>query len=113
MSNVQDVSKSAAEDSRFVYSTRCSFMTSIHLIGTRPGSKWRLPCCPHCEATLLQIESKLKWYQLAEEFAAKKGDPKYVKFMEWCENRSTIKCTPVHSQRDFDDLRAEFDALNP
>lgn len=94
---------------RYVFGAFCSFHGPIQEAGRLPTrNSLTLPCCPSCGKILYELESKEDWDRLVLNHAEKKKDPNYPAFMEWF--GAQRPCRPMNNQKDFDGLRAEFDA---
>lgn len=66
------------KDTRIVYGARCTWWDSIDKIGKLPGG---LPCCPHCNSPLFEMESETEWFDSVDRYA--QTHPGYREKIEW------------------------------
>lgn len=79
-------------DTRYCYSTSCSWHGPIKAVGKIPSDKgFNLPCCPFCSSTLFEIPSKEEWDTGAKPHESE-GRLNYVDFLEWTKTQS--RCWP-------------------
>jgi hypothetical protein len=78
-----------------VYGVSCSWHGDINEVKLLPPVG--IPCCPHCQGVLFQIEES-KWFEGAIEHE-KKGHTNYVEFLEWITKQT--RCWPEFSEAAF------------
>lgn len=69
-----------SDDTRVVFSVRCSWWDGIDKVGKKTSG---LPCCPYCGSVLMEMDSEEEWWKSAENYAAKENQPDYVEFIKW------------------------------
>jgi hypothetical protein len=74
------------EDTRIAYGARCVWWSGIEDVGVQPSG---VPCCPHCQGVLFEMDSPAEWWRGVDEFEAQ-GHPGYHGFVEWLKG----KCFP-------------------
>ncbi len=65
----------------YTYGIGCTFHGPITKVGKHPETEG-LPCCPHCNGMLMQVENESAWWagiQKAEE----QGNTNFFVFMKW------------------------------
>lgn len=83
-------------DSRIPYGFVCTWWDSIDKVG-RNGI---LPCCPHCQGMLFEMESEKAWFDGVDAYEAS-GNPGYRAMIEWGRG----KCFP-----NYDALKSAYAA---
>lgn len=83
-------------DRRIAYGAHCTWWDSIDKIGNRGG----LPCCPHCQNVLFEMETIKPWNEGVDRVEADK--PGYKDFITWLRG----KCYPNYNKA----VRAYVDA---
>jgi hypothetical protein len=74
---------------------RCVWWDGIEMVGKMPGTEGRLgslPCCPHCNSPLMQMDDPAQWWATVEKHEAD-GHAGYRAFIEWMKG----KCFPTMS----------------
>jgi len=84
------------KDTRIVYGSGCTWWDDITKIGTRFG----LPCCPHCKCALFEVKNEAEWFNGVDKYEAA-GNPGYRAFIEWLRG----KCLP-----DYDVAKQVYEA---
>lgn len=67
----------SAQDTRYVYSAKCSWNGPIQNIGIKNG----LPCCPHCGSMLFELPDRTTWDLSVAAYNARY--PGYTEYIEW------------------------------
>ena len=71
------------QDTRIVYGARCSWWDSIDKVGLIPvPHSVGLPCCPHCQSPLFEIDNEAIWFASVDRYEAN-GHPGYRAMVEW------------------------------
>jgi hypothetical protein len=74
------------KDTRIVYGAGCTWWDSIDKVGKHPKG---LPCCPHCNSMLFEMDGPDMWWSGVAAYEAK-GNPGYREMIEWMRG----KCFP-------------------
>jgi hypothetical protein len=53
------------EDTRIAYGALCVWWSGIEDVGVQPSG---VPCCPHCQGVLFQMDSPAEWWKGVDEF---------------------------------------------
>lgn len=72
-------------DQRIVYGMSCTWWSEIQNVGSNKIGSYSLPCCPHCNGTLMEMESITEW-QINVDFYAK-DRPGYAEFVTWLKGK--------------------------
>ncbi len=85
-------------DTRIAYGANCVWWDTIdkasrHLTGSG------LPCCPHCQGVLFEVETSDEWWRMVAAYETD-GNPGYRELMTWLQG----KCfrTLTGAQNAFD-----------
>jgi|ERR1700754_794865 len=74
---------------KVVYGVGCTWWDTIDKVGNR-GS---LPCCPHCNSVLYEMESEEEWWKQAKEYEKNAKLTDYVDMMTWARGRCFMNFT--------------------
>jgi hypothetical protein len=69
-------------DTRIAYGARCTWWGGIESVGSHNG----LPCCPHCNGVLFEVDSPDRWWRSVDSYEAD-GHEGYRGFIEWSKGK--------------------------